>query len=235
MTESTDVAETENEAGAFDSLGRDDYLKESIINELNWDPRIDAAHVCVTSENGTVTLTGYVSAYPEIFQIREAVCRLRGVRAIADELQVRLRDADKRDDNTLAGNVAAILDSIATVEDSRLQASVSNGSVLLTGEVDWQYQRKHLEDQVAWLKGVRCVVNRVELRKRQLPDDLQDQIQAALARNAELAGTHINVTIEDDVLILSGQVTAFYERNLVEATAWQAPGVKRIIDRIQVI
>jgi len=209
-------------------------LRQAVLNELRWDSQVDATHVAVTAAEGTVTLTGHVSSYPDIFLVRKAVRRVNGVKAIADELTLRLPDSHVQDDSDIAHSIVHVLNNNVSGPESDIQAEVSDGFVTLIGTVDWQHQRVHVEEQVSHIRGVRCISNQITLNKRVTPENVKAQIEEALARNAELEADHVSVTVTDDEVVLEGRVKAFYERNLVEAAAWHAPGVHKVIDKIRV-
>ena len=209
-------------------------FKQTILDELSWDSRVDATHVFVTAGNGVVTLTGHVRSFPEIFFALEAVRRVAGVRAIADELTVRLPSAYERDDTSIAESIAHVLSANLPAAEMNIQADVSEGLVTLTGAVDWQSQRLHAENQVSHITGVKGIYNQITLRERPVPDDVKSQIEQALVRNAELEAEHVSVTVAGDKVTLEGRVRSFYERNLVEWAVWSAPGVRQVVDRITV-
>ncbi len=215
-------------------MTKDEQLRQSVLDELRWDSRVDASHVAVTAAQGAVTLTGHVASYPAIFQVREAVRRVQGVRAVADNLQLKLSASDTRDDSDIALSIAHVLEHNINVANADIKADVSEGRVTLTGEVQWQHQRSHVETQVAHVRGVQAIINQITLRPTLTPEDVRQQISDALARNAELEAAHIHVSVEGDVVTLTGNVKAFYERNLVEAASWHAPGVHKVIDNITV-
>jgi osmotically-inducible protein OsmY len=215
-------------------MTNDIVLRQAILNELRWDSRTDATHVNVTVDDGTVTLTGHVSSFPSIFLVREAVRRVNGVKVIADDLTLHLPSSHARDDTDIAHSIVHVLDCNVSGPEATVQAEVSHGHVILTGTVDWQHQREHVENQVAHVRGVRGISNQINLTLRPTPDNVKSQIEEALTRNAELEAKHITVTVNDDEVILEGRVKAFYERNLVEAAAWHAPGVRRVVDKINV-
>ena len=166
--------------------------------------------------------------------VRDAVKKIHGVRVIADELRLRLPSADERDDTDIATSIAHVLEHNVNLPPEDIKAEVSNGAVTLTGEVDWQHQRGHVENQVAHVRGVKHIANRIELRKQLAASDVKEQIEAALSRNAALEASHISVSVNGDEVTLTGKVRAFYERNLVEAAAWNARCVHRVVDRIEV-
>lgn len=209
-------------------------LQQQVLNELQWDTHFDASHVAVSAEDGAVTLTGHVSSYPEIFAVREAVRRVSGVKAIADELHLQLPSESIREDSDIARSIVHVLKNSVRVNESNVKAEVKQGLVTLTGEVDWQSERKQIAEQISHIRGVRDIENRITLKKQLTSGDVKEQIEQALARNAELEAAHINVTINGDEVTLTGRVKAFYERNLIEAAAWHAPGVHKVIDKIEV-
>lgn len=209
-------------------------IRQNILDELSWDSRLDATHIVVSFANGVATLTGHVRSFPEIFYALEAVRRVGGVHATADELIVRLPSAYERDDTSIAESIVHVLSSNLPVEERNIQADVSDGLVTLTGTVDWQSQRIHAENQVAHVAGVKGILNQIDLHERPVPDDVKHQIEQALVRNAELEAEHVSVKVEGNKVTLEGQVRSFYERNLVECVVWSAPGVRQVVDRIRV-
>jgi osmotically-inducible protein OsmY len=209
-------------------------LRKSVLDELCWDVTVDATHVGVSASDGVVTLTGHVHSYPEIFAVRKCVRRVSGVKAVADELTVRLNSDSQRDDSDIAESIVHVLTHNVSLPSSNIQAEVRQGLVTLLGKVDWQYQRQHVETQIAHVSGVQGVSNQIELLPRVTPEDVKEQIEKALERNAELEAQHVSVEVIGDEVILGGSVKAFYERNIIEAAAWSAPGVLRVTDKISV-
>ncbi|MEE9322209.1 MAG: BON domain-containing protein [Granulosicoccus sp.] len=212
----------------------DVVLRRSVLDELSWDATVDATHVGVTAVDGVVTLTGHVHSYPEIFAVRKCVRRVSGVKAVADELNVRLMSDDRREDSDIAESIVHVLQHNITLPNSNIQAEVRQGLVTLLGKVDWQYQRQHVEKQIAHVSGVLGVSNQIELLPRVTPADVKEQIENALERNAELEAQHVSVEVKGDEVILIGSVKAYYERNIIEAAAWSAPGVHKVTDKISV-
>ena len=209
-------------------------LEDNIRRELDWDTRFDASNVAITVDGCSVTLSGHVHSFPEIFRVREAVLRVRGVRTVADDMYLHLPAHDERSDSDIAKGIAYTLEHNVNLAQTDIKAEVSDGVVNLSGLADWQHQREEARSQVANVRGVKEVVNNIELRERLTPENVKEQIEAALARNAELEAQHIDISIDDGKVTLSGRVKAFYERNLVEAAAWRAPGVHKVVDKIEV-
>jgi osmotically-inducible protein OsmY len=213
---------------------KNSQLRESVMDELNGLSSVDTTHVVITADSGTVTLTGHVSAYPDIFTVRQAVGRVQGVRAIADELTLRLPNGHMREDSDIAHDIVLALESQTKHADSDVLAEVSEGFVTLSGTVDWHHERQCLEQQIALIRGVFNISNQIQLRKQVTAEDVKTQIEDALSRHAELEAKHVTVTVKDGEVTLEGHVKAFYERNLVEAAVWLEPGVHKVVDKISV-
>lgn len=209
-------------------------LRRRVIDELDWEPMLDATHIAVTAADGAVTLEGHVDSYAELFIARRVVRRIDGVKAVADDLEVRLPSGHERDDGDIAESVAHVLSSSVSAAERDVRAEVRAGVVTLSGTVDWDRQRRHVEEQVAHVAGVRVIHNEVTLRERSRPDDIRSQIRDAFDRSAALEAEHVTVDIEGDVVTLGGTVRAYYERGLAQTAAWAAPGVRRVVDNIQV-
>ena len=212
----------------------DSQLKQLVLDELQWDPKVDHAHIGVTANERAISLTGHVSSYASKFAATDATKRVRGVRAISDEIEVNLPTEHRRDDAQIAKHIAHVLDWNVSIPGNTVKAEVRNGFVTLSGEVDHQHQREHIEKQITHVGAVTGVANRIALKSNLKTKDVKKQIEKALERNAELEAKNIKVTVEDDTVVLHGDVKAFYERDLVKKAAWAAPGVKHVEDHIRI-
>jgi osmotically-inducible protein OsmY len=212
----------------------DATLQQNVLDELDWEPKVDAAHIGVTASEGAVTLSGHVSSYPEKFAAIEAVRKIRGVRAIADDIEVHLRDDLRTDDSDVAERIAHVLEWNVTVPGDSVKAKVSNGFVNLTGEVDWDHERRQIERQVRHVRGVKGLSNLIKIRQRASAPDVKKKIEEALQRNASLEASHIRVSVAGDKVTLDGEVKALYERGLAERAAWTAPGVRQVVDHLRI-
>ncbi len=212
----------------------DAKLKDLVLDELKWDPKVDEAHVGVTASDGSVTLSGHVSSYASKYNAMDAVRRVRGVKAIADEIDVNLPTEYRRDDSDIAERIAHVLECNISIPDNNVKASVHNGYVTLTGEVEWQHQRRDIEKQVAHVGSVAGITNRISLRTAVTPANVKSKIEKALKRSADLEAENLKVTVSGDTVTLDGKVKAYYERELAEQAAWTAPGVRRVLDHIRV-
>ena len=212
----------------------DDKLMQNVLDELRWDPKIEEKNILISLHEGAVTATGKVSTYPEIMAAGEAICRVWGVKALANELSVDLPDTEQRNDCDIASAIAQVLEHNASIPENGVKAEVRAGVVMLKGHVDWQHQREQIQKQITHVAGVCGISNQIELTGRVAPSDVKEQIENALNRNAKLEAQHISVSINAGTVTLEGVVKAFYERNMVEAAVWAAPGVHAVIDKIRV-
>ena len=208
-------------------------LRQDVVDELEYEPSIDAAHIGVAVDKGVVTLTGHVASYAEKQAAIAAVRRIKGVRAIADEIEVRYPSDKKASDDEIAKRAIDILDWDTMVPSGSIQVMVHDGWITLTGSVDWHYQRKHAEEDVRKLSGVRGVINTVEIKPSVQAEDVKRKIEQALKRYAEIDANAIRVTVpERNKVVLEGKVGTWDERHAVVTAAWSAPGVQSVEDRM---
>jgi osmotically-inducible protein OsmY len=208
---------------------RDDKgLQIDVLDELGWDPSVDTAAIGVTARDGVVTLTGTVRSYSEKVAAGRVTERVLGVRAIANDLEVRPVGTGQRTDADIARAAADAIAWRTTVPEGRVKAAVTKGWVTLDGEVDWHFQRASAEDAVRHLLGVRGVINNIAVTPRASVEDVKWRIDAALRRSAELDAKRIRVEAHDGKIILRGDVPTWVERQEAERTAWAAPGVTNV-------
>jgi osmotically-inducible protein OsmY len=214
----------------------DEAIQQDVLDELAWDARVQPNEVGVIVKDGIVTMTGWVDSYAKKWAAEEDALRVRGVKAVANEIEVRLPGEAQRTDADLAREVTQALEWDAFVPIDQLDITVSNGWVTLRGEVDWEYQRKDAERVVRRLTGVRGVSNLITVRPRSKPspDEVQRKIREALVRDAETDAQRITVDVEDGRVILEGTVRSWAERDEAERVAWSAPGVQDVDDRISI-
>jgi osmotically-inducible protein OsmY len=217
-----------------EALMSDKSLRQAIIDELDFDPAVDGAHIGVAVEDDVVTLTGHVGSYAEKIAAERAVKRVKGVRGIAEEIKVRYPSDKKTADDQIAKRALDILSWDMTVPRDRIQLKVQDGWVTLSGEVDWYFQKTDAENAVRRLSGVVGISNSIMVKPRVAADDVKSRIEKALKRSAELDSNSIKVTTSGGKVTLEGRVKAWYERDLAEKTAWAVPGVTLVEDRIQI-
>jgi osmotically-inducible protein OsmY len=207
-------------------------LRKAIMEELEFQPQIDAASIGVAVENGVVTLTGHVSSYEQKVCAERAVKGIKGVRAVAEEIQVRLHKGAGTADDTIASRALSIINWSADVPANAVKVIVQNGWITLEGQVDWQYQKETVEKAVRKLSGVLGVDNRLTLSPRVDIVDIRQHIEDALKRSAEVDAKDIHVRVDGDVVRLDGKVHLWSERKIVERAAWSVPGVMRVEDHL---
>jgi osmotically-inducible protein OsmY len=216
----------------------DSTLQAMVMEELDWDPSIDPAHIGVTASNGVVTLSGFVDSYAAKAAAERAASRVRGVKAIAEEIEVRLPNFQKHGDDEIAERAVKILAWDVEVPHERIQVKVEDGVVTLTGIVDYQFQRTEAETDIRRLGGVRGVINLIRvlpvLGSSTDPDVVGQRIETALRRNAEIEASHIHVDVEGGKVTLRGKVRTWFERRVAENAAWAAPGVTDVKDELKV-
>ncbi|HYM72606.1 MAG TPA: BON domain-containing protein [Stellaceae bacterium] len=215
-------------------MSNDHELRQDVLDELDFEPSVNAEHIGVAVSAGVVTLTGFVSSYSEKLATERAVRRVRGVKAIAEELEVRLPFDKKVADDQIAARAVDILKWRVGIPASRIGVKVEKGIVTLTGDVDWRYQKSEAEAAVHTLTGVVSVVSLIRVNSTVQVYEVKEKIQKALRRSAELDASRITVRTEGGKVVLGGQVHAWFERGLAERAAWAAPGVTEVVDDIQI-
>lgn len=209
-------------------------LRQDVLDELEFEPSVNAAHIGVAANRGVITLTGFVMSYAEKAAAERAARRVKGVKAIAEEIEVRLPSDTKRSDDEIAARALDILKWQVGVPADRITIKVERGIVTLTGEVDWQFQKTDTEHVVHKLTGVIDVVNQIRVSTPVRAYEIKEKIQKALQRSAEVEASGITVQTEGGKVVLSGKVRAWYERDIAERAAWSAPGVTEVQDHLTI-
>jgi osmotically-inducible protein OsmY len=210
-------------------------LRKDVLEELDWDPSIDARTIGVAIEDGIVGLTGHVPSYVEKVAAERIVKRVHGVAGVANDIEVTLPINAERSDLDIARSAVNALDWNVSVPKERVMVAVTKGWITLDGEVEWYFQKRAAEESVRSLAGVRGVSNKLTVRTRLArAQDVKMQIEAALRRSAELDARKIAVEIHDGKVTLSGTVRSWIEREDAVNAAWSAPGVTHVVDHIRI-
>lgn len=210
----------------------DHQLREDVLDELEFEPRVNAAHIGVGVNAGVVTLTGWVPSYAEKAAAERAVWRVKGVKAIAEEIRVRLPEDKKTADDEIAGRAIDILQWRVGLPADRIAIKVERGAVTLTGELDWHFQKAEAAAAIQHLGGVTAVVNDIRVRAAIHLPEVKNKIEKALRRSAELDASRITIRTEGAKVVLGGKVHAWFERDIAERAAWAVPGVTEVRDEI---
>jgi osmotically-inducible protein OsmY len=212
---------------------KDTTLRQMVIDELGFEPSVDAAHIGVAADRGVVTLTGHVCSYAEKIAAEHAAQRVKGVSGLAEEIEVRYPGSHSLADDEIAKRCVNVLAWDAFLLKDAVQVKVEKGWVDLTGKVKWQYEREAAETSVRKLSGVVGVSNRIEVKAHAQAVDIKQRIEDALQRNVSTEAHEIRVLVDEDQVTLEGKVQAWNERIAAEKAAWSAPGVNAVIDNLR--
>jgi osmotically-inducible protein OsmY len=216
------------------TMKSDNEIERDVRDELKWDPDIDASDIAVSVKDGVVTLAGFTKSYTDRLEAEIAAKRVAGVRAVANDIEVRLPAIDQRPDPDIARDAVAALKAELPISHDRIKVIVKDGWVTLEGAVEWQYQKTTAENAMRKVKGVKGVTNVVTVKPKVEPSELQRKIIDAFKRNAEVDANRITVEANGSEVILKGTVRSWIEREEAERVAWSAPGVTKVEDRIVV-
>lgn len=210
---------------------RDIRVRDAVMRQLEWDPEVDASGVGVAAKGGAVTLTGYIDTYSGKLAAERAAKHVDGVRAVANDIEVRLKL--DRTDVDIANDAVRALELRSTIPNG-VQAVVHNGHVTLTGKVNWLFQKRDAEKAVRHIRGVRVVLNHIDVAPQAVGRDVHHRIVQALHRNADVDARHITVTVSGETATLTGTVGTWLQRESAERAAANAPGIGQVENRIVV-
>lgn len=215
------------------TLKTDERITRDVLAELDWDPAANITDENVTTSHRRVMLTGVAQSYGAKWAAEEAALRVNGVRSVENDIAV---NPTERSDEEIRRDIMNALALDYNLPEERISVSVDSGRVMLTGNVEWNYQRESAFDDSFKIKGVKSIENLISLIQPEVyASDIQAKLTQAFARNAELYDDNISVTVRDHQVMLDGTVETWSERDLAEDTAWMAAGITNVIDNINVL
>ena len=216
------------------STRTDEEIQRDVLEELKWDTTVKPNEVGVSVKDGIVTLTGWVDSYLKKIHAEEAAHRVRGVKAVVNDIEVRLPSAAERTDQDVAAAALRALEWDAAIPSGAVTLTVSKGWVTLKGEVEYAFQKRDAERAVQRLTGVRGVTNLIVVKPHVTPTDLKQKIEQALVRNAQTDAQRITVEVQGSKVVLHGTVRSYAEKLAATDAAWSAPGVTEVENHIVV-
>lgn len=205
-------------------------LQREVLAELQWEPSVHAAGIGVEVQDGVVTLDGSVGTYPEKWEAEKAAQRVAGVTAVAVDLAVRIPDPEIHDDADIAHAASQALHHLALGKEGAVKVGVENGWIELTGELAWDFQRRAIEAVLRHVAGVKGINSYVTLGPKVSVVAVKAEIEAALKRRAMLDSHQVSVSVQGTEVTLSGRVSSWAERDVVQHTAWGTTGVRSVVD-----
>ncbi|MET3107028.1 osmotically-inducible protein OsmY [Oxalobacteraceae bacterium GrIS 1.18] len=209
-------------------------LQEKVMDALVWDPCVDATHVGVNAKGGIVTLSGYVASYFEKKKCERIAKNVAKVKAVVDELDLKLAGSALRADLDIAESAINLLKLNVLVPPNTVQLTVANAWVTLDGTVEWKFQRDAAEAALRTMVGIRGITNAIHVKPAARVGELKSKIQSALVRNAQIDARNITIGLAGDVVTLNGHVRSWVEKEQAEAATWSAPGITQVHNNIVV-
>jgi osmotically-inducible protein OsmY len=216
-------------------VSQDSQLKEAILAELRWEPRIVAGHIGVSARSGAVTLTGHVESFTQKLAAEVATRRVKGVKAMAEELEVKLPYDMRRGDTDIASAWVERLAWDISVPKNRVTVQVEKGWVTLTGDVDWPYQKDAAAQDIHHLLWVVGVSNQITSKPRVNTSVISDDIMHALHRSWFFDPKTANVTADAGHIRLTGTVHSWHDRQVAAEAAWAAAGATDVENDLTIL
>jgi osmotically-inducible protein OsmY len=209
-------------------------IQKDVMEEIRWEPFLNASEIGVAVKNGVVTLSGHVDAYSKKIVAEKAAKKVTGVKAVAEDILVGISPAYRKTDAEIADAVLNALKWHTAVQEEKIKIKVEDGNVRLEGEVDWDYQRSSARKAIENLAGVRSVVSLIAVKPVTTASDIQQKISSALLRSATVDADKITPDVIGSRVILRGKVRSFAEKEDAEIAAWNAPGVTNVESKLEI-
>ncbi|WP_018617466.1 BON domain-containing protein [Segetibacter koreensis] len=216
-------------------MRNDADIQKDVMNELEWEPSLNASEIGVAVKDGIVTLSGRVDTYSRKLAAERAAKKIAGVKAVAQDIQVGISSDDRKTDTEIAEAVVQALKWRGFTNEDKIKVEVEDGVVTLEGEVEWKFQRETARNAIEGLIGVREIYNFIKIKPTLVPKDIKQKISAAFHRSATIDAQKVNVEVEGTTVILTGTVDSLAEKDDAEYAAWAGPGVTSVENKLKVV
>ncbi|HJS54962.1 MAG TPA: BON domain-containing protein [Chitinophagaceae bacterium] len=215
-------------------MKNDFQIQKDVTEELRWEPFLNSSEIGVAVKNGIVTLSGQVDSYSKKIMAEKATKRVAGVKAVAEDIQVKILPDFRKTDTEIAEAVLNALKWNSAVQDEKIKIRVEDGVVKLDGQVEWEYQRNNIRSSIENLAGVQTVVNLITVKPKTTPSEIQQRIRDAFQRSATIDAGKITAEVLGSKVILRGLVRSFAEKEDAKAAVWNAPGISTVEDKLEI-
>ena len=209
-------------------------IQKDVLDELKWEPYLSATEIGVAVKNGIVTLSGTVNSYLKKTRAEKAAKRVSGVKAVAEDIEVKYADSLLKNDTEIAETILNALKWHSAINEEKIKVKVEDGIVTLDGEVDWDFQRNSAVMQIENLIGVKRIVNNITIKSGIVPKELKQKVNSAFHRSATIDSEKINIEVAGSKVTLTGKVRSWAEKNDAENAVWAAQGVNKVENNLEI-